>query len=271
MTELLRQTAEERFGIKPDPDDLEKLRHYLGNTYGESPQGFPAIVEKAFSSGEAAHFLTVNETYFFREPAHFAFLRDILPSFEAGLQILSAATATGCEAYSIAMLLEAYNKVAESPIFYHIDAFDVNPKVIETANRGVYNERALREDGSAFRYMTEPYLKKTENGYQVAESLKRNISFFVHNLMDDIPQKDYDLVFFRNAFIYFSPKNRERILSNLAGALKKDGLLFVGVSETAGVQHAVLDGKNRNDVYYFQKTTKGLSNSEFGYKIGFTI
>jgi chemotaxis protein methyltransferase CheR len=250
MTDSLSRVAEERFGIKADPFNVEELRKYILNTYGKES---PEILEKVFSSGEAVGFLTVGETYFFREPAHFTFLTDMLSSFEeAGIRICSAATSIGCEAYSIAMLIEAYNK-SMKPVSYHIDAFDINPKVIETAHRGFYSERTLREDGSCFRYMAVPYLKKTETGYQIDDALKKNIRFFVLYLMDELSPKTYDLIFFRNAFIYFSPPNRDRILSNLTGVLEAGGTLIMGVSETAGAHHADLEAKNRNDVFYFQK------------------
>ena len=246
----LNQAAEKRFGIKVDPGDVKRLQEYLWKTYGREDE---EIINKVFSSGEAAGFLTVNETYFFREPAHFSFLWDLLPSFEkTGIRICSAAVAVGCEAYSIAMLIETYNKSTGKPLHYHIDAFDLNPKVIETARKGSYSERTLREDGRDFRYMTTPYLKKLENGYQVDSSLKNNICFFEHNLMDALNREAYDVVFFRNAFIYFLPQYRERILSNLSAVLKEDGILITGVSETAGICHANLDSKNQNDVFYFQ-------------------
>jgi len=246
----LDQAAEERFGIKVDPGDVKRLQEHIRKTCGREDM---ENINKVFSSGEAAAFLTVNETYFFREPAHFRLLWDLLPSFkETGIQICCAAVAAGCEAYSIAMLLETYNRSIEKPIHYHIDAFDLNPKVIEAACQGLYSDRALREDGSSFRYMTAPYLKKLENGYRVADSLKNNICFFVHNLMYPLPRKTYDLVFFRNAFIYFLPQYRERILSNLSAVLKEDGILIMGVSETAGVCHADFDEKIQNDVFYFQ-------------------
>ncbi|MDR2922792.1 MAG: hypothetical protein LBU85_05565 [Treponema sp.] len=261
MTDSLIREAEERFGIKADPDDVGKLRTYLWNSYGAENQ---EIINKVFSSGEAAGFLTVNETYFFREPAHFSFLWELLPSFEkTGIRICCAAVASGCEAYSAAMMIEAYNRSAAAdhaappPLSYHIDAFDINHRVIETACRGVYGSRALREDGSCFRYMADPYLEKTGNEYHVAPSLKKNICFFVHNLMDELPAKEYDIVFFRNAFIYFSHRNRGRILVNLSKILRAGGLLFLGVSETAGAHNvclgAGLDEKNRKDVFYFEK------------------
>jgi chemotaxis methyl-accepting protein methylase len=75
--------------------------------------------------------------------------------------------------------------------------------------------------------------------------------------MDELPGNrhgaPYDLIFFRNAFIYFSPNGRVRVLSNLARALKEGGLLIRGVSETALARHEELEAKNRNDVFYFQK------------------
>ena len=254
MTNHLSRTFEERFGIKTDPDDIEKLQKYILDTYGRID---PQITDRVLSSGEASDFLTVNETYFFREPAHFSFLWDLLPSCDKKARICCAAVANGCEAYSIAMMIEAYNKTAK-PVPYHIDAFDINPKVIENARRGIYTERAMREDGNCFHYMADPWLSKPENAaagevYQVNPSLKKNINFFVHNLMDNLSPKEYDIIFFRNAFIYFLPQYRERILSNLIRVLKDSGILIMGVSETAGVRHSRLEGRNINDVFYFKK------------------
>jgi len=270
MTANIGREAEERFGIKADPDDIEKLRAYLWETYGGENQ---EIINRVFSSGEAAGFLTVNETYFFREPAHFSLLWNMLPSFKkTGIRICCAAVSTGCEAYSTAMMIESYNRTAPNgvppsiPLSYHIDAFDINHRVIETACRGVYGSRALREDGSSFRYMTDPYLEKIENEYRVAAPLKKNIRFFVHNLMDEIPAKEYDLIFFRNAFIYFSQRSRGRILVNLSKVLREGGILLLGVSETAGAHNgcsdAGLEQKNRKDVFYFQKPVSGIYSNE---------
>jgi len=260
----LSHITEEQFGIKAAPDDIEKLQAYIRDTYGNAE---PETVAGVFSSGEAADFLTVNETYFFREPVHFSFLLELLPLFEkTGIDICCAAVAGGCEAYSIAMLIEAYNRSAEKPLRYHIDAFDLNPKVIEAACRGVYSARSLREDGSCFRYMADPYLKKLENEYgrgnpgfdlggqyQIDLSLGKNINFFVHNLMRELPLKRFDIIFFRNALIYFTPRRRKQILSNLIAVLKEGGILITGVSETALVRHAEIEGKHRNDLFYFQK------------------
>jgi len=260
MTDLLIDAAEEWLGIVANPDDVQKLETYILDNYGYADQN---IINRVFSTGEAVGFLTVNETYFFREPAHFVLLRDFLHLYEnSEIRILSAATATGCEAYSIAMLIEAYNRGIKKPVSYHIDAFDINPQVIEAACKGIYRQGVLREDGSCFRYMIDPYLNKNDNMYMIDPSLKNNIYFFVHNLMNELPMNGYDFIFFRNAFIYISARYRERVLSNLTAGLKEGGTLIMGVSETAAASHADLEGKNTDDVFYFQKLKSSIYSSQ---------
>lgn len=262
---VLGLKAEEKFGIRADTGDLQKFHSYITEKYGRADE---EIIDRVFRSGEAAEFLTVNETYFFREPAHFLFFRGLLPSYEkTGLRVCCAAVSSGCEAYSIAMLLENYNKSAVKPVVWHIDAFDINPKMIEAANKGIFSERTLREDGKTLHYLAGGYLGKPEKQNEGCESafghsaqfridlnLKKNINFFVHNLMDKFPAENYDIVFFRNAYIYLTQKSRERILGNIAAALKEEGILVMGVSETAGVQHSGIKDRNLNDVFYFTKT-----------------
>jgi chemotaxis methyl-accepting protein methylase len=257
-SERLFLATEDRLGIKANEDDLEKFRHYLVHTYGGDYEN-SGMLEKAFYSGEAALFLTINETYFFREQDHFTLLRKLLPSFQDSINICSAATATGCEAYSIAMLIEHYNK-GNKPLSYHIDAFDINPQVIEIAEKGIYGRHSFREDGSCFRFITDSYIKKNGDNYELDLSLKNNIHFFVHNILDPLEGRTYDLVFFRNAFIYFSPRSRIKILANLFSSLRENGKLIMGVSETAGVNHQCFTPLNviekiYDEVFYFQKTS----------------
>jgi chemotaxis protein methyltransferase CheR len=63
----------------------------------------------------------------------------------------------------------------------------------------------------------------------------------------------YDLIFFRNALIYFPPENRLKILDSLANALNEGGILILGVSETSSVEHPLLENKHIPDAFYFQK------------------
>jgi chemotaxis methyl-accepting protein methylase len=268
--ERLYLEAENRLGIKADEGALAKFQDYLIKTYGSTYEGqaaSPALLDRVFASGEAARFLTINETYFFREPAHFSLIRDLLPDFQQSLssvnppllRICSAAASSGCEAYSIAMILEQYNAF-HTPLDYHIDAFDLNPDVIAKAQRGVYSKNTLREDGSSYRYLMDRWLKQDNSPEEIPgeelelnPALKEHIRFFQHNIMEALPENSYHITFFRNAFIYFSPRSRIKVLSNLTSSLREGGILIMGVSETSGMNYPQLDELVRGDVFYFRK------------------
>jgi chemotaxis protein methyltransferase CheR len=266
--ERLYLEAESRLGIKAEEGALEKLHEYLIQTYGFY-EGGTQLLDKVFSSGEAARFLTVNETYFFREPDHFSLLfRELLPAFVRDeklgpgkeLRICSAAASLGCEAYSIAMILEQYNALY-GQLSYHIDAFDLNPDVILRAREGIYGKNSLREDGSSYRYILDRWLKPRAPGeLEVDRALRGHIRFFQHNIMDALPENSYHIIFFRNALIYFSPRSRIRALSNLVSALDEGGILIMGVSETAAADHPAIkktiDELVTGDVFYFKKSAK---------------
>jgi len=256
MIETLCRMAETSYGIKTDSDNIERLLNHILSVNNNNS------FDRIFTSGEAAAFLTVNETYFFREPLHFFLLKELLPSFDQSvIRICSAATSCGCEAYSIAMFLETYNTIAERPLSYQIDAFDINPNAIETACKGVFNQRSLRDDGSCFSHIYDMYLKRNDYNVYVDQNLKKTINFFVHNLLNEFKTDYYDIIFFRNAFIYFLPDYRDRVLTNLSNALKENGFLITGISETAGVKHRHLEQRIRRllpqmeDVFFFQKNT----------------
>jgi chemotaxis protein methyltransferase CheR len=258
LARLCRE-LESRWGIKAADDALVKLRDYAERRHGERWFTLPGIYETLFSedtsAGDIARLVTVNETYFFREPAHFTLLLEkVLPEFSRPLKICSAATATGCEAYSIAMTIEAYNRKTPVPLPYSIDAFDINGAVIETARQGRYGKNSIREDGSQFRYLLDRYIKPAGEEFTVDPSLGKHIHFFRHNIMEGLSGSAYDLIFFRNAVIYFSHESRARLLSNLAAALDEQGVLIMGVSETAGVNHPLLLSVG-DDVFYFRKNS----------------
>jgi chemotaxis protein methyltransferase CheR len=254
---------EKLWGIKTAGEALEKLGDYLRQSYGnlsfEDPRNFEKILD---TDNNVAKLVTVNETYFFREEDHFTLLLDeILPALSKSpgipLRICSAASSIGCEAYSIAMILEEYNKSRLQPVQYHIDAFDINGEVIEIAGRGEYNRNSIREDGSRFKYILDNYLHQDGEKFKIDESLGEKINFYRYNIMDGLPESHYDLIFFRNAFIYFSPGSRARILSNLAAALSDRAFLVMGVSEMAGANHPLLLNNVWKDTFYFRKALAG--------------
>jgi chemotaxis protein methyltransferase CheR len=257
----LSSWTERTLGIKAGEEALEKLRVYLEKNLGSSIFTLSGTLEWFLSSPEErfniARFLTNNETYFFREGPHFdLLLRELLPRFareKRTIRICSAATSIGCEAYSLAMLMDYYGRTVEK-LDFQIEAFDVSREVIEIAKRGRYSENALRDDGNRWNYILDRYLRPEGDEYVVDHSLKERIHFFTHNIMDGMEPLSFDLILFRNALIYFAPEGRRRILDFLVKALFDGGVLLFGISETPSVNHPFLQNKHALDTFYFQKT-----------------
>jgi chemotaxis protein methyltransferase CheR len=256
---FLYYRIEQILGIKTGSDALVKLNEYLEYNCGASFIENPAAYEYLLTSREQIYiiskFLTVNETYFFRESAHFNLLSCLLPELTKlgrPLQICSAAVSIGCEAYSIAMLLDYHIKGGLN-FDFSIDAFDINADAIETAKNARYTPNVFRPDGSSCKHILDSYLIQDGDEYIVSENIRRKVRFFPHNIMRGL-DKQYDIIFFRNSLIYFSSKNRISVINNLAESLFHNGLLFIGISETSSVKHPLLASRNSSDVFYFQKT-----------------
>ncbi|GHV68038.1 hypothetical protein AGMMS49928_06500 [Spirochaetia bacterium] len=260
---FLHYRVEQTLGIRAAADALVKLNEYLEKTCGASFVENPAAYEQMLASRERifeiAKLLTVNETYFFREGAHFnLLLHYFLPQMSAmnrPIRICSAATSIGCEAYSIAMLLDYYVKSGHH-LEYEIDAFDVSAEVIETAKNARYTANTLRGDSTEWKYIYDSRLIPDSGEYIVARDIREKVRFFVHNVLRGL-ERQYDIIFFRNALIYFSNKNRLVVMDDLASSLFSGGLLFLGVSETSSVRHPLLINRYMSDAFYFQKITPG--------------
>lgn len=192
------------------------------------------------SGGESAELrlaielLTTNETYFFREPAHFEALRErVLPALGSGqaIRVWSAASSSGEEAYSIAMLL--MDQLGERHP-WEVFASDINTQMIERARRAVYSTE--RTDGIPRDFLRRYCLRGTGsmNGKLRIDSVVRNkVRFETLNLNGDLRLAgDFDVIFLRNVMIYFDTAMKRRVLLALHRQLRKGGWLFIGHSET---------------------------------------
>ncbi|MDR3334722.1 MAG: chemotaxis protein CheR [Treponema sp.] len=252
----LSDYVEHIVGIKVTNPALEKLRDHLSRTEAQ-PDAWERIFSSPGAVFELAGLLTVNETYFFRESAHFSLLlREFLPIFSAlgrPVRICSAATSIGCEAYSIAMVVDYYNRTAVAPVSGTLEAFDLSQEMIRVAQAGRYNGNAFREDGAQWRAVLDRYVSPSADTFIVDPDLREKVSFYPYNIMDGLPAGAYDLIFFRNAFIYFTPESRIGVLDTLAKALSPGGFLVMGISETAAVEHPLLANCYQENAFYFQK------------------
>ncbi|MDR2598074.1 MAG: chemotaxis protein CheR [Treponema sp.] len=261
---FLYYRIEHILGIRARSEALQNLNKYLEKTCGSSFIEDPASYEKLLTSREQifkiSKFLTVSETYFFREGEHFELLTELMPRFaelNRPVQICSAAVSSGCEAYSIAMLFDYYSRNGLN-IDFSIDAFDVNLEAIETARKARYTLNTIRDNSANWRHILYSYLIQDKDEYVISPSIQSKIRFFPHNIMRGL-EKQYDIIFFRNSLIYFSTKNRFNVINNLADSLYNNGLLFLGISETSSVKHPLLLNCCSSKTFYFKKINSALS------------
>ncbi len=179
----------------------------------------------------------IKVTEFFRDPELFALLRgQVLPELVAqartqgnALRIWSAGCATGEEAYSLAILVaEALGRELEH-FSVRIFATDLDPEAVAFARRGIYPSTALARVPAELRAR---YFTTSEGAYEVAPQIRELVIFGQHDLGQRAPFPHIDLVLCRNVLIYFTTELQKRALQLFAFALRDDGYLALGSSET---------------------------------------
>lgn len=181
----------------------------------------------------ALDLLTTNETYFFREPKHFDWLRQQLPTLQRPgrtLRIWSAACSSGEEPYSLAMLLA--DCLGEKP--WEITASDISTRVLEKAALGHYPMERGRNLAQAHlsRYCMKG-IGKQEGTFLVDKRLRERMHFLQVNLNAPLPRLgEFDVIFLRNVLIYFDPPTKQKVVERLAPLLRKDGYFLVSHSES---------------------------------------
>lgn len=210
----------------------KRLKHHQLDSYGEY---FQLIMGHGAASElqVALDLLTTNETYFFREPKHFAFLREqVLPKVAAGktLRLWSAACSSGEEPYSLAMTLA--DSLGNSP--WEILASDISSQVLAQARTGHYP--LARARGIAQPLLVKYCLKGTgrqEGTFLIERSLRERLHFMQINLNQTLPNiGEFEVIFLRNVMIYFDQPTKQQVLARLLPRLKSGGYFIVSHSES---------------------------------------
>ena len=189
----------------------------------------------------AVDLLTTNETYFFREIKHFDFLRaqaSAARQYGQMFRVWSAASSSGEEAYSIAMVLD--DCMPSAP--WDILGTDISTRVLDGARRALYTlERA--------RHIPPDYLRRycrkghgEYDGYLLVDkALRSRVSFRQVNLNVALPEiGQFDVVFLRNVMIYFNNETKRQVVSRVISTLKPGGYFCIGHSESLnGISNAV--------------------------------
>lgn len=178
--------------------------------------------------------LTTNETYFFREPAHFQYLKDIIfPNITANpVRIWCAAASSGEEPYSVAMELAEYYAANQ----WELIASDISYRMLEKAKAGLYPMKRLEHMPAEY---LKKYCRKGVSNYagmmRVSETLRNKVEYRHHNLLNPAQELGlFDVIFVRNVLIYFDTNIKNRVLKNLYRQLKPGGWLITSHSESLG-------------------------------------
>ncbi|WP_283148033.1 CheR family methyltransferase [Silvimonas soli] len=217
---------------------LSRRLHALGLPSFKAYHTLIAAPGEAQERQRAIDLITTNETFFFREPAHFKFLSEVvLPQTPARetLRIWSAASSTGEEAYSIAMLLD--NERHDAP--WDILGSDISQRVLDSARRGVYP--MVRGENIPLADLKRHCLRGTgeyDGYFLVGRHLRDRVQFTQLNLMA-LPARlvPFDVIFLRNVIIYFDAPTKAKVLASVVHFLRPGGWLLVGHSESLhGIQ-----------------------------------
>jgi two-component system CheB/CheR fusion protein len=182
--------------------------------------------------------LLLSHTEFFRDPAVFEALKgSVFPGLvshrttKTPIRIWVAGCSTGEEVYSLAIALHEYITEHKPTITVQFFGTDLNLRHITTARKGLYSEK-IRKTVSKERLAL--YFDETSGGLQVTKQIREMCVFAVQDVTQDPPFPSIDLVSCRNVLIYFDATLQEIVLPLFHFALKSNGFLLLGSSESMG-------------------------------------
>jgi len=233
-----------RSGLVIGPDKTYLLQTRLGGMLRrEKLADLPALAAKLRAPGaekligEVVEAMTTNESFFFRDEKPFQHVRGVaLPRLLAArspgvpLRIWSAASSSGQEAYSLAMIVQDLRAVIGDRRV-EIVGTDIAREQVARAREGVYSQFEIQR-GLPMQMLVK-YFRKEPPNWRVNDALRGLVRFQEGNLLGDLRALgQFDIVFCRNVLIYFDAPTKSRVLESLARQMPTDGLLYLGGAET---------------------------------------
>jgi chemotaxis protein methyltransferase CheR len=186
--------------------------------------------------------ITTNETCFFRNlPQLSALENKLLPEVVATkgkigfrkLRIWSAASSSGEEAYTMAMILLEKRAALLKDWIIEIVGTDINETVLAQAREGIYNSYSVRNTPDF--YLKKYFKQESTERYILSPEVKKLVTFNHLNLYDDtkmIFMKSFDFIFCANVLIYFDTASKSKVVQHFYNNLQSYGYFFVGQSES---------------------------------------
>lgn len=211
--------------------------------------------------------LLINVTSFFREPQYFDFLYDnIFPkivknrSTKEPIRVWVPGCSTGEEVYSIAIVLSEF--LAENSINIPVQIFgtDISKTAIEKARKGVYSQNDI---ASILPQRLDRFFEKTDGVYQINKPIREMCIFAPHNVYGDPPFSKIDLISCCNLLIYLDVSLQNRIFQAFHYALKPNGFLMLGKSESVGTSSELFSQIDKKFKIYTRKDAAAKGRVKF--------
>ncbi|HRI62733.1 MAG TPA: CheR family methyltransferase [Polyangium sp.] len=184
--------------------------------------------------------LLIGVTSFFRDPEAFAcldhlVLRQLCARREPNnpIRVWVPGCSTGEETYSLAIMLHERALRHQKPLQFQIFATDIDSRALDKARKGRY-PRSISADVDPGRFRQFFTAERNELTVAIDRQIRDSVVFAAHNVFKDPPFSKLDLICCRNLMIYFGPELQNKILPIFHYALRPDGYLFLGKSETIG-------------------------------------
>ncbi len=244
LFDALAALLKSRSGLVIGPDKLYLLEVRLAPIVkAEGLRDLDALADRLRRPGSEAlanavvEAMTTNESFFFRDEKPFAHFRaralpELVTARPAGsaLRVWSAASASGQEAYSLAMIAaECRAQLADHRL--EIVGTDLSGEQVARARAGLYSQFEIQR-GLPMQMLVKHFRKETA-GWRVTDALRERVQFREWNLLADLrPLGRFDVVFCRNVLIYFDQPTKRQVLEAIARRMPPDGLLYLGGAET---------------------------------------
>ncbi len=221
-----------------------RLTRRMEATATKSCQDYFQLLKSPLGSKELNFLMneiTTNETYFFRNVPQLAALENkLLPELveiknKMGfrkLRIWSAASSSGEEAYTMAMILLEKRSTLLKDWIIEIVGTDINETVVAQAKEGIYNAYSVRNIPDAYKHK---YIREDNGKFILSPEVKKFVTFNKLNLYEDskmIFMKSFDFIFCANVLIYFDTASKSKVVQHFYNNLQPYGYFFVGQSES---------------------------------------
>jgi chemotaxis protein methyltransferase CheR len=260
--ETLATLLKTRSGLIIGPDKLYLLETRLaGIVKREKLTDMNGLVDRLRRPGgdtlarEVVEAMTTNESFFFRDDKPFLHFRtQALPRMVtqrppgSQLRVWSAASSSGQEAYSVAMIVaESSGTLGAHKV--EIVGTDIARDQLTRAREGLYSQFEVQRGLPV--HMLMRYFRKEDSNWRIAETIRAMAQFREYNLLSDLRSLGrFDVVFCRNVLIYFDQPTKTRVLEAIAGQMPPDGLLYLGGAETVlGITPRFAPLPNERGVY----------------------